>query len=95
MANVKYTMDKAGIMEIAKSAGVKSALEAQAKRIAAAANADARSHADWLYKKRFETDPYIAGSKTLSRTAIGYVNIKTSVGDINENKYKSLSNMNH
>lgn len=95
MADSEFRLNRAGIIEIAKSAGARAELERAARKMASAANADAKSHAEWLRKKGFDTDPYVAGVATLSRTAIGYATTKTEAGAINENRYKSLGNQNH
>lgn len=95
MANAKFTLNRAGMIEIAKSAGVQAELNKLANQVASKANSDAKSHAEWLDDKQFKTDPYKASSKKLARTAIGYVTTATTVGAKNENMYKSLNNQNH
>lgn len=93
--NAKFTLNRAGMIEIAKSASVEAELYKLASQIASKANSDAQSHADWLDDKQHKKDPYKAGSKKLSRTAIGYATTATGAGIKNENMYKSLNNQNH
>lgn len=95
MANADFQLNRAGMIEIAKSAGVQAELGKLANQVCGKANSDAYSHAEWLHDKHFRQAPYQAGTKTLARTAIGYVTTASSAGRANENRYKSLSNTNH
>ena len=95
MANVNFRMNNAGIRDIAKSVGMQNVLKEAAKSLADEANASANSHADWLYEKKYRVQPYAAGVTVARGTAIGYATTATSVGFVDEKRYKSLSTTNH
>lgn len=93
MANVTFEMDIAGISEICKSGEMRGALVGEAYHLRNSANKDAYAHG---YTGDEGLLPYVAGVKTLQKTAIAWVTTGSNSESIeNENQYKSLSNLNH
>ena len=94
MADVVFEFDRAGIREICKSAGMRSALLGEAESLASAANADALPPKE-LHVTAFEAPLYAAAVDELSGTCVGVAYTNSPVGGYNEAKRKSLSKQNH
>lgn len=95
MADVSFRLDNAGVMEVAKSAGVQAALMSEAEKIADAANAAASGHERALHVTEYKVPPYAAHVDVLDRTAVGTAHANSKVGRLDEAKFKSLSRQNH
>lgn len=85
----KVRLDSAGIMEVCKSSGMRSALNALAQ--------DMRSQADAMgHLHRTEKRPhYAAGVDVLDRTAVGWVGTGDKLSRIDEKYHKTLESLNH
>lgn len=90
-------VDREGVAELCRGAAMQAALERAAAPVAAACNAEAVPnicrdlHMD---PADIEVEPYEAGTKVLSRTAIGYVDVR-ALGRLNEVRHHTLSRRNH
>ncbi len=96
MDRVEFEVDKAGIVEICKSAGMRSALGAIASGFASAANREAYAflHED-IHVDAVERMPYGSAVDELDKTCVGVAFTRTSLGGINEARNKSLHKQNH
>lgn len=95
MGSVDFKMDKAGVIEICKSAGMQAVLLDAAKEKAAGANAAAAGHEKALHITSFKVPPYAAHVDVLDRTAVGAAHTNGKMGQLDQEKFKSLSRQNH
>lgn len=95
MVDVGFRLDEAGLVEVCKSGGMRSALMDAASKIASAANAAARGHEKALHVSEFKVPPYAAHVDVLARTAVGAAHTNSKMGRLDEAKFKSLSRQNH
>lgn len=84
----RFVPNSAGIVEVWKSEGMKSALRSAASQVEAAANAAGHLHGP--HGKLYES-----GVDELSRTAVGYVSTATELGAIDQKYHKTLDSLNH
>lgn len=89
-ANFHYTMDKKGIMEIAKSPGVRATLADLAKVKAVEANGMLRSH-----NPDAGEHAYASRTKVLGRTAIGMVHTTGITTELDQKRHHTLDAINH
>lgn len=96
MAKVEFRVDRAGIVEICKSAGMRSALGAIADGFASAANREAYAflHED-AHVGAVDAMPYGSAVDELDKTCVGVAYTRTSLGGLNEARNKSLHKQNH
>lgn len=89
-AKFHYAMDKKGIMEIAKSPGVRATLADLAKVKAAEANGMLRSH-----NPDAGEHAYASRTKVLGRTAIGMVHTTGITTELDQKRHHTLDAINH
>ena len=100
MASGGFKVNRAGVRALFKSAAMSSALEAQAKRVAASACAAEYANRATLPTKwakiaahyNENPEPYTGSSKTLSNTAVGVVRTSSLYGVVDENAHHTLEN---
>lgn len=95
MADVRFELDRAGLMELCKSPEMQVVLLAEAESMAGAANRAASGHEGALHITEFEKSPYAARVDVLDRTAVGVAHVNSKMGLLDEAKFKSLSAQNH
>lgn len=89
-ARFRYDMDKAGVMEIAKSPGTQAALADLAEKKAAEANGMLRSH-----DPNAGEHAYASRTKVLGRTAIGMVHTTGITTELDQKRHHTLDAINH
>lgn len=89
-AKFHYAMDKKGVMEIAKSPGVRAALADLAKVKAAEANGMLRSR-----NPDAGEHAYASRTKVLGRTAIGMVHTTGITTELDQKRHHTLDAINH
>lgn len=95
MSFSNFKLDKAGVAEISKSAGVQAILREHAESLASNANTIAHSHKSGLHISDFEVEPYAADVDVLNYTAVGAVHTNGKIGQIDHAKYSTLNAINH
>ncbi len=91
-----FSVNSAGIIEICKSAAMRSALQSAADSIAAKANAEASNLIPSLQEyahqdlTKMRNPNYFSGVDELSRTCVGAVWTGNTVGMMAQNVYKTL-----
>lgn len=93
MADVEFEWDKAGLIEICKSAGMQAVLGSVAADIASSANANADPKT--IHVSDFTVSPYASHVDVLDRTAVGAVHTNSEIGRIYESATHTLAGLNH
>lgn len=88
--SVEYVMDMNGVMEIAKSAEMQSALAEAAADKCAEANGLLRSH-----DQNTGGRGYMSRAKVLDRTAIGMVHTTGITTELDQRRHHTLNAVNH
>ena len=88
--SVEYVMDMNGVMEIAKSAEMQSALAEAAADKCAEANGLLRSH-----DQNTGGRGYMSRAKVLDRTAIGMVHTTGIITELDQRRHHTLNAINH
>ena len=97
-----FRLDRSGVVEVMRSAAVRSELAAAASRLASRANAEATTrisdedatftrHGHQIARKA----PYEAGAKAVNFTAIGIVSTTGQQGMRDQSLYHTLDSLNH
>ncbi len=95
MAEVTFNLDRGGLIELCKSGEMYDFLLSQAQNMANAANAAAIGHEKALHISEFKKPPYAAKAKVLTYTCIGIAHANSTIGQIDERKFSTLSAQNH
>lgn len=96
MADVEFEWDKAGLIEICKSAEMQAALAEASWILAARANRTANPrNIPGMHLDHFEVPPYASHVDVLDRTAVGAVHTNSEVGRIYEGVTHTLPGLNH
>lgn len=90
MSGYRYTMDKAGVTEILKSASVKAALAEAAEKKTAEANRMLHSH-----DPKAGSHEYMHSAKDLTHTAIESVHTTGITTELDQRKNHTLNAINH
>ncbi|TNU89047.1 hypothetical protein FIC87_12670 [Eggerthella lenta] len=89
-ARSSFELDGSGVIEIAKSAGMRAALADAAAGKCAEANAMLRSH-----DPRAGGHGYMSRTKVLDRTAIGMVHTAGVTTELDQRRHHTLDAINH
>lgn len=95
MADVDFKIDRSGIREIFKSAGMQSALMEHAQTLAERANREAEWHKKKLHINKFKKPPYAAHVDVLDNTAVGAAHTNGKMGQADMAKFNTLASVNH
>lgn len=95
MADMDFKLNKAGLREIFKSAGMQAALRNEAEKLATKANKVAEAHAKELHIDHFKAPPYGAHVDVLRNTAVGAVHTNHIMGRKDQAKFSTLNSVNH